>query len=122
MAIRRVDDGTRGVVSFEATGSFSLNNLRETLTERYHTHPSEQAKHYFWDLGKADLHWSAEEIQEFADWVRENRQPGRGRTAVVVAKDLHFGLARMCEVLSSDLPVEFVVFRDFDAAPAWVVH
>jgi hypothetical protein len=51
-----------------------------------------------------------------------NRQPGEGKTAVVVATDFHFGLARMYEVFSSDVPVEFVVFRDLEAATAWVTR
>lgn len=122
MTIKRVGPDASGVTILRVTGPFHLGDLRATLGELYADHTREPPRRFLWDLRSAELNWSAEEIRQFSDWVRRNRQPGEGKTAVVVSRDLHFGLARMYEVFSSDLPVEFVVFRDLDAATVWVAR
>lgn len=44
----------------------------------------------------------------------------RPKVAVVAPEDISFGLARMYEIFSGDVPWEFVVFRAADAALAWL--
>jgi len=44
----------------------------------------------------------------------------RPKVAVVAPKDISFGLARMYEAFSSEVPWQFVVFRAADAAFAWL--
>jgi len=44
----------------------------------------------------------------------------RPKVAVVAPEDISFGLARMYEGFSSDVPWDFVVFRAVDAALAWL--
>ncbi len=44
----------------------------------------------------------------------------RPKVAVVAPEDISFGLARMYETFSGDVPWEFVVFRAADAALAWL--
>lgn len=39
---------------------------------------------------------------------------------MVAPRDVSFGLARMYEMSSTDIPRDFVVFRDLDAAAAWL--
>ena len=121
MTIERVGPDAAGVIRFTVSGPFHLSDLRDALKELYAGHALERRR-LLWDVTGAELDWAAEEIKGFSEWVRENRWPGEGRTAVVVSRDLHFGLARMYEMFSSDLPVEFVVFRDLEAATAWVTR
>lgn len=51
---------------------------------------------------------------------REARRGQGARTAIVVADDLHFGLARMFQTLRSDGPVDYGVFRDMGEAQRWL--
>ena len=44
----------------------------------------------------------------------------RRKVAVVAPKHLSFGLARMYEAFSDLVPWEFIVFRDREAAQAWL--
>ena len=44
----------------------------------------------------------------------------RRKVAVIAPADLSFGLARMYEIFSADLPWEFGVFRDNDSALIWL--
>lgn len=120
--IDREHERASGVVRFTVTGPLRPDELRDTLADLYATHDPELPKQFLWDMRAVQIDWSADEIRSFAAWVRANRQPGEGRTAVVVARDFHFGLARMYEVFSADLPVEFVVFRDMESAMAWIAH
>ena len=65
---------------------------------------------------------SAEALKEFADFMRRQLVGSTAgpKIAVVAPKDISFGLARMYEVFSDDVPWEFEVFRAADAAFAWL--
>ena len=65
---------------------------------------------------------SAAALNEFAyfmqrQFVDTNTTP---KVAVVAPKDVSFGLARMFEVLSDDVPLRFMVFRTADTALSWL--
>ena len=65
---------------------------------------------------------SAEALSEFAEFIRNlfsNTNAGP-KVAVVAPKDISFGLARMYEALSGDVPFEFAVFRTSDEALSWL--
>ena len=42
------------------------------------------------------------------------------RAAVVVSRDLEFGMARMIEVFMAESPVDMQIFRDLGAACTWL--
>ena len=65
---------------------------------------------------------SAETLNEFADFIRRQyvSTTARPKVAVVAPEDISFGLARMYEVFSGDVPWEFAVFRAAAAALAWL--
>jgi hypothetical protein len=45
---------------------------------------------------------------------------GYARLAIVVAKEVSYGLGRMFSTLTEHLPLETVVFRDIDEAEVWL--
>ena len=61
---------------------------------------------------------SAEALSEFAEFIRNHfsNTTAGPKVAVVAPKDISFGLARMYEALSGDVPFEFAVFRTSDEA------
>ena len=65
---------------------------------------------------------SSATLNEIADFIRKQcvSTTARLKVAVVAPEDISYGLARMYELLSSDVPWEFSVFRDADAALAWL--
>lgn len=65
---------------------------------------------------------SAAALNEFADFVRGQyvSTTAPPKVAVVAPEDISFGLARMYEFFSGTVPWEFVVFREADAALAWL--
>ena len=65
---------------------------------------------------------SATALNELAGFMRKQYADttARPKVAVVAPEDISFGLARMYEVFSGDVPWEFAVFRAADAALAWL--
>jgi hypothetical protein len=67
-------------------------------------------------------HRSSGALQALSEFLKEvyrdsEKQP---KVAIIAPSDLSFGLARMYEMFSFEVPWEFVVFRDDEAAQAWL--
>jgi hypothetical protein len=65
---------------------------------------------------------SAETLQESAEFMKRQYESTTAtpKVAVVAPEDISFGLARMYEAFSEEVPWEFEVFRATDAALAWL--
>ena len=63
------------------------------------------------------------DIREIVSFVRAN-QKKRGsnyRVALVVSRDIDFGLARMFEAYSQELPFDIQIFKDIKDAEQWLI-
>ena len=76
-----------------------------------------------WDIRNLDFDIIDTDFQKKLIAIRE-AIPARGKTkiACVADSDLSFGLTRMYQILSSDLPQELMVFRDFAKAEQWLLN
>ena len=75
------------------------------------------------DLRQADSSArSSETLQALAGFMRKQLQDvtKRPRVAVIAPQDVSFGLARMYEAFTDSVDWEFVIFREPDAALAWL--
>jgi len=64
---------------------------------------------------------SSETLRRVADAFRQrDRTQFETKIAVVASSDLAFGLSRMYQAYRSDAPIALEVFRDMDAARAWL--
>jgi hypothetical protein len=64
----------------------------------------------------------AQEITDLINFVR-TIQEKRGRdyrVAIIVTRDMDYGLARMFEVHSQDLPFQVRIFEDLEQAKSWL--
>jgi hypothetical protein len=59
------------------------------------------------------------ESAEFMKWQYENTT-ATPKVAVAASEDISFGLARMYEAFSGQIPWEFEVFRTIDTALSWL--
>ena len=75
-----------------------------------------------WDLRKLDLSSLTKELADQLIALRAN-SPQRGATRIAIIADVNhsFAMSRMYEMLSSDLPQEIMVFRDFAAGGEWLL-
>ena len=53
---------------------------------------------------------------------QRRRNPGPSRWAIVVSRDVDFGLSRMFEVFADKIPTDICVFRDIDEAKQWLAE
>jgi hypothetical protein len=75
-----------------------------------------------WDLRKLDFAEIEQLYQESLIDIRK-QYPSRGaaRIAFIVADELGYGLLRMYEILSSDLPQQIQVFQDYSEGETWLL-
>ena len=72
-----------------------------------------------WDLRECDLNLPSNELIELATIAR-SRDPDSGRGAILVGKDLTFGLLRIYKAFRESESNDVMVFRDEDEAIDWI--
>ncbi len=78
-----------------------------------------------WDLRDASMHaLSGADVRRIvAHAGRHRERRGRGRVALVVERDIDFGMARMFELFAAEqLPTPVMVFRNVGDARRWLAH
>jgi hypothetical protein len=104
-------------------GHFNFSDYL-TLMERILNDPRFQpAMHMFWDfLDSTLVEFTSDDFEKIRSYIQQNRaRRGSGYRAVfLVSKDVDYGLSRMYQIISEELPVQFEVFRDREAALAWI--
>ena len=81
--------------------------------------------HMFWDFTKSTLiDLSTDDFASIKSYIQKNAERrGSGYRAVfLVSKEVDFGLSRMYQTISEDLPVTFEVFKDRDKAMDWITQ
>ena len=80
------------------------------------------ATRYLWDLrGLQKGPDSSGELRQAVDIVQRTRELWAGsRTAILVTRDLDFGIARMFGAFAESVDVEYRVFRDERTAFEWL--
>ncbi|MCF6187007.1 MAG: hypothetical protein L3J49_05955 [Desulfobulbaceae bacterium] len=75
-----------------------------------------------WDLRELDFS-TIDSLMEkrFITIRREYPERGRARLAFIVAGDLAFGMGRMYEMLSEDLPQTIRTFRKYSEGENWLL-
>ena len=122
MAITTTIDSETGLRIHVITGEMTPEDLIETFEQAFSRDDFEPGSAALWDLqGATGKDLLAGDIRGLVDAVVKHRSGDEGtRIAIVVARDLDFGLARMYEqMLEASTPVRVMVFRDRDEAEIW---
>jgi hypothetical protein len=105
------------------TGELTPEELLGALESVYGRSDYRPGACALWDLRGATLHkFDKAQIRRVADYVASNRGAPKGTcAALVVSRDLDYGLARMYEqMLVASTDVRTMVFRDIEEARAWL--
>ena len=121
MGIRITRHDERNLTVFTVSGRTEVDEQLEALRAYYADGPT---AHTLWDFRGLDgPRLSTEDLHRIVRFVRREgaRRPS-GRTALVAATELDYGLGRMSSILSSSLrvPVEIQAFRSIEEAEAWI--
>ena len=125
MAITTGIDPASGARLHKVTGRLKLEELVGALEEVYGADDFDPDQDVVWDVRDADLTaFSSGDIRRVTDLVRENwGTSSSSRAALVVSRDVDFGLARMYEqLLDTGSSGEVRVFRDYEEAVAWLAR
>lgn len=105
------------------TGQTTMQDLYDAIEEVYRHPGFDHSHNSVWDLRECSLaDLTSEAVQQIASSVAAQRKargaPPKG--ALVVSKDLDYGMARMYETYL-DSGSDFGVFRDIDEAMEWLM-
>jgi hypothetical protein len=109
----------------EVKGVISVLELKQHLESYYKSSMYGQSLNSLWDLRDADFsEVKPEQIKKLAEMVgRYWGGPGEAKSALVVSRDLDYGLTRMYEIILSTINSNNVrVFRNIRAAEEWMVE
>ena len=122
MAITTTIDSETGLRTHVISGELTPEDLIETFDQAFGRDDFQAGSNALWDFrGATGKNLFAGEIRGLVDAVVKHRSGDEGtRIAVVVARGLDFGLARMYEqMMGASTPVKIMVFRDRDEAEIW---
>jgi hypothetical protein len=117
-----IDDST-GVVVVIVTGNPTPDDLRETMTRIWQTREYLENLRVLWDLRSGTIgHLRSSDLRRIAEHESEKRPDlPQSRVAYLVEQQVDFGMARMLNAFLEDEPLEDRIFRDSEAAWAWLI-
>jgi hypothetical protein len=122
MAITYTIDTELKLVTTTATGAITLAEYQSYLDRRQADPAYDPKMCGIFDARGAKLAFTAADMREMADIVKDHLPDSCTRRAIVVSSDLDFGLARMFQALADDRRLTYGVFKDFDKALAWATR
>lgn len=124
MPITTQIDPDTGFRLHTVTGEFSLDQVLATLEDVY-AHPDFRPEAgAIWDLIAATGDIPTEDVRHLADFVGKLAgEKAPGRVAIVVARDVESGMAKMYEtIIGSQTSKPVMIFRDMDEANSWLAE
>jgi hypothetical protein len=120
MAISYSIDPERRLVETHIDGETSVGEIEEYI-QRLVDDPAYRPEYdSLVDLRESPSLFTAAEIRSLSEFVRAYTAPTPSRLAVIAGTEAAFGLLRMYEAFTEDLPQSFRVFRDMNHAREWL--
>ena len=121
MVVTTEYDASRHTRTHTVTGPLSVREAIRVLDEVYSAPDFRADALALWDFREAEMDWTPEEIRRLLSDAK-SRQKKRGETyvAIVVSRDVDFGIARSLEMWGEWKPGAMRAFRDMDEASAWL--
>jgi hypothetical protein len=109
------------VVCLRTSGEVSPRVAQTTLTALFKNPEFRPGMAIVWDLRRGGLKLFTEEsIRATVEFVAQRLATrGHGKGALVVSQQVDYGIGRMFEAYTDQVPAELRVFRDFDEAMGW---
>jgi hypothetical protein len=122
MPVETVIDNKIGLMIRTVTGELIFEEIKSAF-EASLTHPDfHKDMHVIWDLRNADASKLYQQdvirIARYFEAQLKNRVDYKA--AIVVSRDLEYGLSRMYQVAVADLPAKIAIFRRLEDAKKWV--
>jgi len=121
MPVKTEVDQEKQLAIKTVTGSPSFE---ESMTAFRQFYEGELTQKVLWDFRNASLdEISSNHIERILNYVQQHAEKrAGGKTAILVSKELEYGLSRMIQTLSEfkSIPLEVEIFRSIEAAFEWL--
>ena len=112
-----------GPVKLTASGTISSADIIKALHGLLQDSQFKSGMDILWDFRQVKTeNMRADQIREIVSFIKNNQEK-RGanyRVALVVSRDIDFGLARMYEAYTQELPFQLQIFKELSAAEDWL--
>ena len=122
MIVNTVVDKKASVMIYTVTGKMTVEEIKSSY-ESVRSHPDFQENmNSIWDLRGADASkFDSQDVIKVARYF-ETQTKNRAvyKTAVIVSRDLEYGLSKIYQVAAADLPAKIGVFNNLEEAKKWI--
>lgn len=125
MPIHRSIDNKSNLVTLVCSGTLIKGSIKAAFLEMLDDPEFRPGANVLWDFRGIQAEPPREQdILMFAAMVRENQaRRGSGyKVAMIVDKDLYYGLIRMYQAYSDELPSDVKIFRSMEEASEWLAE
>jgi len=122
MIVNTFVDETSSVMIHTVTGEITFEEIKFSY-EKVRTHQNfQEGMVTIWDLRKADAaKLDSQDVIRLARYFETQiKNRAEYRVAVIVSRDLEYGLSRMYQVAVADLPAKIGIFINLEDAKRWV--
>ena len=121
MSIRTRVDNDKHLTTHTVIGELSFEEIMTTHKQFWEGQPT---RNVLWDLSMGSMALlSSGDLERIADYANlHSEKRAGGKTAVVVSRDLEYGLSRVLDTLRDirKVPLQLEVFRSMEEAYQWL--
>ena len=125
MPIHRSIDTESNLVTLVCSGTLKKGAIKTAFLEMLNDPAFQPGTNVLWDFRGIEAEAPSEKaIVSFSAMVKENQaRRGSGyKVAMIVDRELYFGLIRMYQAYSGELPFDLMIFRSMKEASRWLAE
>jgi hypothetical protein len=122
MIVNTLVDKKASVMIHTITGEMTFGEIRSSY-ESVCSHPDfKENMNSIWDIRDADASkFDSQEVIKIARYFEtQTKNRTRYKVAVIVSRDLEYGLSKKYQVAAADLPAKIGIFINLEEAKKWV--
>jgi hypothetical protein len=122
MKVNTVVDKNAAIMIHTVTGNLTFEGIKSSYAESV-THPDFQKDmKVIWDIRDADAsNFDTHDVIRIARYFETQlKNRTKYKVAVIVSRDLEYGLSRTYQVAAADLPPQIEIFNNLEDAKNWL--
>lgn len=124
MPVHTIVNKMDALMIHKVTGKITFERIKSSY-KAVRSHPDFQENmHVIWDLRDADAsEFDRQDVIRLARYFETQlKNRAKFKVAVIVSRDLEYGLSRMYQVAAADLPAKIGIFINLEDAKKWVTE
>jgi hypothetical protein len=115
-------DPAAGLITYKVTGDLELDDIRKALEGLYQNPDFRPGMNALWEIKNGTISVTATELPELIELLKRlaDKRGSGYRAAIVVRRNMDFGLSTVFQMHAYSLPFEIKVFQSLTQAKRWV--